>query len=417
MPRIQSLITLAVLALAGCTSSQTGRLTLVESFPIETSLDHADLPQTLDVWLEMIASAETSIDLASFYASPGPELEPVVEALEDAGRRGVRVRVLVSAVFEDTYPELIDRFAGAEGIAVRVVDLRPVLGGVMHAKYMVVDEEDAFVGSANFDYRSLAHIQELGARVQHEAFAHVVDQAFRHDWKLAGGEIEVTPEAVKERAANYAQLETVPRYSIEVELDPAQCAEGVDPIVSITPALSPPGALPKGSHWDLPVLVDWIDAAESSVCVQVLTYRATNRDRSPFEDLDSALRRAAERGVPVRLIVADWSKRGSVVGGLKELQKVPGIDVSFLVIPQWSGGFVPFARVVHGKYAIVDGERVWLGSSNWEGDYFLKGRNVGMFLEGEAAGSRFQAFFEGNWDGEYAERVDPDVFYEAPRRE
>src|SRR6185295_831472 len=37
--------------------------TLVESVPIETALDHADLPDASDVWLAMITGARRSIDL------------------------------------------------------------------------------------------------------------------------------------------------------------------------------------------------------------------------------------------------------------------------------------------------------------------------------------------------------------------
>src|SRR5512140_1591724 len=41
---------------------------LVESVPIETTLDHPELRDASDVWLDMIAGAHTSIDLAQFYA-------------------------------------------------------------------------------------------------------------------------------------------------------------------------------------------------------------------------------------------------------------------------------------------------------------------------------------------------------------
>ena len=55
---------------------------LVETAPIETTLDHADIPNAADVWLEMIGGAKRSIDLAEFYVSDQApsKFTPIVEA-------------------------------------------------------------------------------------------------------------------------------------------------------------------------------------------------------------------------------------------------------------------------------------------------------------------------------------------------
>lgn len=45
---------------------------LVETVPIETTLDHTEIRDASDVWLEMIAAARTTIDLAEFYVSNAP---------------------------------------------------------------------------------------------------------------------------------------------------------------------------------------------------------------------------------------------------------------------------------------------------------------------------------------------------------
>src|SRR6185437_14636263 len=114
--------------------------------------------------------------------------------------------------------------------------------------------------------------------------------------------------------------------------------------------------------WSLPALISLLDGAKTSIQVQVLTYKTTSRDGSPFHDLDDALRRAAARGVSVELLVSDWEKRKGTVESVQSLARVPGIDVRFIDIPPWSGGFVPFARVSHAKYMIVDGARAWVRS-------------------------------------------------------
>jgi phosphatidylserine/phosphatidylglycerophosphate/cardiolipin synthase-like enzyme len=179
---------------------------------------------------------------------------------------------------------------------------------------------------------------------------------------------------------------------------------------------SPRGWLPYEALWDLPRLVQLLDSARRSIRVQVLTYRAQKADGAIiFPELESALRRAAGRGVAVELIAANWSKRKGTIEGLQRLHSPPGITVKLVEIPQWSGGWIPFARVVHAKYLVVDGERCWIGTSNWERDYFFHSRNVGLIIESASLADRLVRFFEDDWQSGYAAPVDPNAKYEAPR--
>ena len=57
---------------------------LVESWPAETTLDHADIPDAAKVWPEMIGGAKKTLDFGEFYLSIGAELEPSVAAVEAA---------------------------------------------------------------------------------------------------------------------------------------------------------------------------------------------------------------------------------------------------------------------------------------------------------------------------------------------
>jgi phosphatidylserine/phosphatidylglycerophosphate/cardiolipin synthase-like enzyme len=370
-------------------------LQLVETFPIETSLDHTDVPDALDVWLEMIGSAQTSLDFAEFYASneAGSRLESVVQAIEAAAARGVRVRFLAENGFYRTYPETLDRLDALQGVTVRRFDVRSLTGGVLHAKYFLVDAREAFVGSQNFDWRALTHIQELGMRVGVPEIVGAFMSVFEHDWKLAAGEAP-SPSLAPAHIASTAVVQD-------------------GDTLRVTAVFSPKKWVPEAS-WDLPRLVELIDAAHRSVRVQLLTYRTVGRDSTYFGDLESALRRAAARGVQVQLLLADWSKRRGTIEGLQSLQTLPNIEVKLVTIPPWSGGFVPFARVIHAKYMVVDGERFWLGTSNWERDYFDRSRNAGLIVEGKLA-QRLERFFLDNWNGLYASDVDPCAPYEPPR--
>jgi phosphatidylserine/phosphatidylglycerophosphate/cardiolipin synthase-like enzyme len=89
--------------------------------------------------------------------------------------------------------------------------------------------------------------------------------------------------------------------------------------------------------------------------------------------------------------------------------------VRLATVPQDPAGFVPYARVVHAKYVVVDGERAWIGTSNWERSYFYESRNAGLILEGTALAGTLEAFFRGGWTSDYAVPVDPDATYAAPR--
>ena len=80
---------------------------LVESIPVETTLDNPDIRNTLEVWLEMINSAETTLDIEQFYISneKGEPLDIILGAIIAAGKRGVKVRIIIDSKMYKTYPE------------------------------------------------------------------------------------------------------------------------------------------------------------------------------------------------------------------------------------------------------------------------------------------------------------------------
>ncbi|HEX7602258.1 MAG TPA: phospholipase D-like domain-containing protein, partial [Polyangiaceae bacterium] len=162
---------------------------LVESWPLETSLDHPDIADAPDVWLEMIGAAKKTLDLGEFYASDqeGSRLHAVVEAVESAANRGVAVRFLVEEAFVSKYPETLLRFSKHAGITVRHFDRSKTMGGILHAKYFVVDGRQGYLGSQNFDWRSLEHIQELGVRLRQPALVAALGALFDADWDVCGG--------------------------------------------------------------------------------------------------------------------------------------------------------------------------------------------------------------------------------------
>lgn len=378
-------------ALAGVTFQ------LVESAPVETTLDHADIPNAADVWVAMIDGAKTSIDLSEFYVSSarGSRLEQVIGALEKAGKRGVKIRFIVDATFRGSIPEDLDRLSKMKGVELRRIDFEKLAGGVQHAKYFLVDGREAYVGSQNFDWRSLEHVQELGIRLDEPGLVSALQDVFETDWALAGG---ASPDT---RIHNS-------KVSFPVTIGEGEAA------LKVTPALSPTGWIPDEALYDLPQIVKLIDDSKKSVRVQLMNYKATEK-KQYWATLETALRSAAARGVHVELLVADWSKRSGNIEGLQSLASLPNIDVTMITIPQWSGGFIPFARVIHAKFMVVDGTKSWLGTSNWGKDYFYQTRGVGFIVEGASFAAALDRLFQEDWSGSYAEPVVPGVTYKAPK--
>jgi len=378
---------------------------IVESAPVETTLDHPAIRNALEVWLEMIHGARTSLDFAEFYASEDPNdpndpIDQVVTAIEAAAKRGVKVRFVSSSSFYKTYPQVIDRLRASIGDgAVLLLDFKKVAGGVLHAKYFIVDGETVYLGSQNFDWRALSQIQELGVRVRDRTVAATMAAVYEYDWRTALAQAKV------QVAGPMPSIHE--KFPIVKEMAPGETAR-------ITPVASPQHFLPPGVPWDEPLLVAMIDSAKTSVEVQLLTYKPVS-DRAYYDVLDGALRRAAARGVEVRLLCADWCKRASTIPHLKSLTVVPNIEVKLMTIPESSRGFIPYARVIHSKYMVVDGRAAWIGTSNWERDYFHESRNVGITVENEKIAGILHRFFTSGWESAYAYRVDPAADYKPPR--
>lgn len=400
----------------GPAPAQVEELELVESVPVETGLDNATIRNTSEVWLEMIGRAAKTIDLEQFYVSnvPGEPLEDVLAAIIAAAKRGVRVRLVVDAGMYRTYPEMVDSLAATENIGVRKIDMRRVGGGPMHAKYFVVDEKELFLGSQNFDWRALKHIHEIGCRVRSSELGRIFTDLFELDWRLAGAEDDTTDGCgiVRQYALPLTCVAEVP---FPRALKSDQLAAVVKETITVWPVYSPRACIPDDRLWDEKRLVSMIDGARSEVLVQLLSYSALD-DSVYYDVLDGALRRAAARGVAVKLLVSDWAKVTPKIDCLKSLEVFPNVEVRLSTIPQWSGGFIPYARVEHCKYMVTDGKVSWIGTSNWERSYFHEARNAGLIIEGESIGGMLRDVFYKSWDGKYAFRVRPEIDYTPPKR-
>jgi phosphatidylserine/phosphatidylglycerophosphate/cardiolipin synthase-like enzyme len=383
---------------------------LAETKPVETTLGNLALRPAREIWLEMIAGAATSLDLEHFYLShwPNEALAPVLDAIGAAAKRGVRVRLLLDRGMHATYPLPADSLGTVPGIEVRLVDFDAIAGGVQHAKMILVDGRETFLGSQNLDWRALKHIHELGVRVSDERLARALGGVFDMDW--AAADTGATPAARDEAVATARE-----RACAAAADSPFAIERAPGDTVRVAPAWSPLPFIPDSTHWDRDRILALLDGAHDDVAIQLLNYGVeSGGHREP--SVDDALRRAAARGVRVRLLVSDWEAGTGGMPALQSLARVPGTEVRMLTIPEWSGGYIPFARVQHCKFLAVDGEAVWIGTSNWSPGYWLTSRNVSVTLWSRSLVLDVMRTFERSWGDPGAAPLDPDRSYPAKIR-
>lgn len=373
---------------------------IVESVPIETPFDNPDVRNAYEVWLEMINGAKKTLDIEQFYIStePNEPLEDILQSVIEAGKRGVKVRVIADAGMYKTYPQTLDMLGKQKNISVRLIDYRKISGGVQHSKYFIVDGREVFLGSQNFDWRALKHIFELGFKIIDEKAAKIYTDVFEIDWRLSSPDSNEAKNAVVKK-----------KYSV-----PLQIIENSDTIVYY-PTFSSINYIPDKNLWDETHLINLIDGAKKELFFHVLTYSPISRGREFYAALDNALRRAAVRGVKVHVFTSDWSKRKPAIDHLKSLAVIPNIEVKLSTIPEWSGGFIPFARVDHRKILIIDDSQCWMGSSNWEKSYFYSGRNIGVVVKNLKIVKKLKEIYLKSWNSEYSYNVKPEIEYTPPK--
>ncbi|XHS77675.1 phospholipase D-like domain-containing protein [Burkholderiaceae bacterium UC74_6] len=373
---------------------------LVHTSPVETTLTNPDLREPALVWREMIDGAKKEIVFGEFYASgqAGDRLDGVLNSLEAAAKRGVKIRFLLEAKgVKMSTPETLERLQKIPGLEFRTLDYSKITGnGIIHAKYFVVDGREAYVGSQNFDWRSLQHIHETGLRITDATVAAETQAIFEQDWKaqalIAAGQ----------------PVPALPQPSSEFDIQKPVL------LLSSPRAYNPPGV--GDSETVLPRL---LAEAQTEVRVQLLDYAPLSYapGKRPFYAvIDNAIRAAVARGVKVKLMVSNWNTEAPAIQWLKSLAVLPNMEIKIVTLPQASTGFVPFSRVIHTKSMVIDGKTAWVGTSNWSGGYMDKSRNIEVVLRNEAMAQRVAALHEQTWNSAYAVPIDISKVYPKPAK-
>jgi phosphatidylserine/phosphatidylglycerophosphate/cardiolipin synthase-like enzyme len=360
---------------------------LVQTAPVETALSEPGLREAADVWVELFDRAGKYVDIEQFYvtAKDGEPTDRVLAALRRAGERGVRIRFLIEKKFEKNSEGSLPALKAIPNLELRILEFSKVKDdGIIHAKFIVVDGREAYVGSQNFDWRALKHIHELGLRTTAPSVVAGAAAVFEHDWKAAGLLAEGKP---------------VPALRTE----PVLASTSSRAVLVASPwAFNPDGV--GDSEAELPRL---IATAEGELEIQLLDYAPLTRKKRFYPPIDNALREAAARGVKVRLLVSHWNTAKPYVDWLKSLDLVPGVEVRVITVPEAKEGFIPFARVAHSKYMVVDGKTLWLGTSNWTGGYLDNSRNLELVVREPALAAQARAVHARLWASPLTLPLDP----------
>ncbi|WP_342114379.1 phospholipase D-like domain-containing protein [Pseudoduganella sp. OTU4001] len=398
-------------ALAACFGSahadfQVPGFELVQTAPVETTLKSDDLRGPIEVWAELFDNAKSEICIGQFYVAsvPGAPFEKVIERLEAAGKRGVKIRFLIDKKGVSGLSEkaTVERLRAIPNLEMRVLDVNQLTGnGIIHAKYLTVDRKIAFVGSQNFDWRAFTHIHETGLRITDAKVAGQVQAIFEQDWNA--------------QAALAAGKTVAPVQAKGIAGAPVALPADASFLVASPAAYNPVGV--ADSETVLPAL---LADAKQEIRVSMLDYAplsyGPNGTRPFYAVVDNALRAAATRGVKVKLLVSNWNTEKPAIHHLKSLAMLPNVEIRIVTLPKASTGFIPFARVWHSKTMVIDGKLAWVGTSNWAGGYFDLSRNLEVVMRNDAMAKRLYAVQEQAWSSPYAQPIDINKDYPKPSK-
>jgi phosphatidylserine/phosphatidylglycerophosphate/cardiolipin synthase-like enzyme len=332
------------------------------------------LPDAPEVAVAHLRSAQERILLAGYTFTS----RRAADALVAAADRNVSVRVLVdgSPVGGMTARQaaVLDRLARA-GIDVRVLGGDRARYRFHHAKYAVVDDR-ALVATENWKPAGLGGNGSRGWGVV-TAQPRVVEglaETFRADasWHDARPWTEVGDgrEFVAAEPANGTYPSRFEPERVHVEGTRLLVApDNAEPAIRAT-----------------------IADAEESLAVEQVTLG------SPTHPFVRETLAAARRGVRVRVLLSGaWYVREDnerLAAWLNERADAGNLPLEARVAD-------PRGRFgkIHAKGIVVDGERVLLGSANWNNNSVRDNREVILVLEGPEVGAYYRRAFEADWRG------------------
>jgi len=134
-------------------------------------------PGSRTALLALITGAQKSLDIYNEEMSDAG----IMDALAEAARRGVRVRVVMT--YADEWENVFHELASAD-VQIRTYPANANM--YIHAKAIVADGKEVFIGSENFSKTSLDENRELGIILSDGSTIQSIETTFESDWQGAG---------------------------------------------------------------------------------------------------------------------------------------------------------------------------------------------------------------------------------------
>ncbi len=171
---------------------------------VTTLTDGGQEPVTIAQALhDFLAAATTSLDIALYDFKLGPGLEElVVDTIEEAGKRGVAVRIVYNADYRAPIPVPPPPACTPEDVERLSVPTKPIAGipDLMHHKYVIRDAGSVWTGSANWTDDSWSREENVIAVVDSAQLARAFTLDFEQLWSTGlveeSGEVEPRPVRV-----------------------------------------------------------------------------------------------------------------------------------------------------------------------------------------------------------------------------
>lgn len=359
-------------------------MTFRENLPFE-------IATTPEVFVNLINKAKSSIRITTFeltllrvstqVSGTHPSMaagELIVEALEEATKRGVQVEIITGLKVGQ---EEEARLVGA-GMRVRYFDVTKYIGsGVQHSKMLIIDDASFYLGSSNWDWLALAHVKEMGIVFNdcHELASDLI-RIFK-TWSMILDEDKVPKELPAELIAKYNDSKPLTLNMDNITTNVYLAASPKYFVGTNNPITD-----------DLDALLRVIGEAEKHVDISVMDFSTSMfKSKGYWSVLETALKKAMyEKGVRVRLLVSKKPGKFIYQNNMNELlalnqfrenRGVGSIEVKVYSVPIFDQfqASLPYARLKHDKYVVSD-KAVYFGTSNFGPDYFMYSTGVSMVV-------------------------------------
>jgi cardiolipin synthase len=336
-----------------------------------------------EIFLDAVASAESEI-LVNVYELTDPDL---AGELVRARQRGVNVTVLLEGgPVGGISPEgkAVAGILARGGIPVLQMTTTEQAHAAYrfdHAKYMVIDGAQVFIGSENykpsgFPAAGAKGNRGWGAYLDDPELAAYFQDVFLHD--SSGGDI-----APLEGADTDAGGGQQPPYTVEFE--PFRADD-----VRVTPVLSPDTSF---------LITAMLEGATRNIAIeQAYITNETTYELNPF--LATAIN-ASRRGVEVRVILdSTWfntegdADNDEMVTVINRIAAAEGLSLEAR-LADCDGNNL---EKIHNKGVIVDERRVLISSINWNANSPAFNREAGVIIDDTAVAAYFTGVFRDDWE-------------------